>query len=275
MKASGSLAVFAAIFVSISLINARVNDKCHENCDCDDLEVSCRMGKLPLATRDSTFGGYFDPDLTKMYIDNSDSETTSLNDKTRLEPLTQAMLTYEDLVNLTLKGCFIKTIRDDAFSDLVALKYLNLEDNLMETLTSKTFSGLRGLRTLSLKNNRLDQVPSGSLEPLISVVTLNLHGNRFATIQAGAFPKDALIENLDIGGNPNMKEIPPAVDSLKGLDKLYARDCRIGSLRDKWQDKFSGIIEVDLTNNAIPEITNSHFVGLRELKKVSIPIRGW
>ena len=149
---------------------------------------------------------------------------------------------------------------------------LNLEDNLIETLTAKTFFGLRRLRTLSLKNNMLDQVPGGSLEPLISVVTLNLHGNRFATIQAGAFPKDALVENLDIGGNPNMDKIPPAVDSLKRLDKLYARDCRISSLRDKWIEKFPGIIEVDLTNNAIPEITKKHFEGLGELKKVSILI---
>ena len=270
MKARGSFAVFAAISISISLINATVNDKCHERCNCEDLEVSCREGNLALATEGSTFGEYFDPDLTKMYIDNSDSETTSLNDKTRLEPLTQAMLTYEDLVNLTLKGCFIKTIRDDAFSDLVALKYLNLEDNLMETLTSKTFSGLRGLRTLSLKNNRLDQVPGGSLEPLISVVTLNLHGNRFATIQLGAFPQDALIENLDIGGNAKMYEIPPAVDSLWRLDKLYARDSRIGALREKWQDKFPGIVEVDLTNNAIPEITENHFIGLRDLRKLHL-----
>ena len=266
----GWLAVFAAISVTLSLINATANDKCRQHCNCEDLEVSCREGKLPrgLGLGVSSFGKYFDPDLTKMHIDNSESLTSVLSEKTRLDPLTHAMLTYEDLVNLTLKGCFINTVRDDAFSDLVALKYLNLEDNFIETLSSKTFSGLRGLRTLSLKNNRLDQIPSGSLEPLISVVTLNLHGNRFATIQAGAFPEDALIESLDIGGNPNMEKIPNAVDSLWRLDKLYARDCRINALRDRWHDKFPGIVEVDLTNNAIPEITEKHFNGLMDLRRL-------
>ena len=174
------------------------------------------------------------------------------------------------MTDLTLKGCYIETIQDEAFRDIVGLKHLNLEDNMIEALAAKTFSGLRRLQTLTLNNNKLTTVPSGAFEPLISLVALFLHGNLIDTIQAGAFPKPALIENLDIGGNPNIRTIPPAVDALNNLDRLIARDCKISELRDKWITKFPGIIEVDLTNNLIPELRQSHFSQLDKLKKVSV-----
>ena len=256
--------ILLAVLISICVINGAVNDKCHEKCDCEDLNVVCKLGKVP----SESFGDFFDPSVTKMHIDNSDAET-SLNDKTKLEPLTSQILTYEDLTNLTLKDCYIETIDDDAFKDIVALKYLNLDENKITTLTSRSFFGLRHLQSLSMKSNKLSTIPGGAFEPLISVVTLILSNNLIDTIQSGAFPKQALIEYLDIGGNPNIRTIPPAVDALITLDKLIARDCKINELRDNWLQKFPGLIEVDLTNNLIVELKQSHFGGLTELRKVS------
>ena len=268
MRLSRPAAIFVAITISISLSGAAINDRCHENCDCEDLSVTCKIGKLPIGNKEKGFGTYFDPDVTKMHIDNSESET-SLNDKTRLEPLSSDMLTYEDLTNLTLKGCFIETITDEAFKDIVALKHLNLERNMITTLSAKTFFGLRQLQTLSLNFNKLATIPGGAFEPLISVVKLGLHGNLIDTIQAGAFPKNPLMESLDIGGNENMRTIPPSVDALGNLDHLIARDCKINELRENWKDKFPGIIKIDLTNNLIPELKAAHFNELPELKEVS------
>ena len=262
-------AIFVAMAFSISMARAAINDQCHEHCDCEDLSVTCKIGKLPIGTKEEGFGTYFDPDVTKMHIDNSESET-SLNDKTRLEPLSSDMLTYEDLTNLTLKGCFIETIMDDAFQYIVALKHLNLEGNMITTLSAKTFFGLRQLQTLSLNYNKLATIPGGAFEPLISVVKLCLHGNLIDTIQPGAFPKNPLIESLDIGGNENMRTIPASVDALKNLDYLIARNCKISELRENWKDKFPGIVKIDLTNNLIPELKPEHFSDLPELKQVSL-----
>ena len=112
-------------------------------------------------------------------------------------------------------------------------------------------------------------VPSGAFEPLIGVVKLHLHGNSISDIQTGAFPKDPLIESLDIGGNSNLRKIPPAVDALQNLTQLLARNCNIAELRIDWSTKFPGIVEIDLTNNLIPELKKEHFSGLSKLKKVS------
>ena len=260
------VAVFLiSIIASIPFISAV--DDCHKNCDCNGLTVSCVRGKVPLGTKEKGFGTYFAAAVTKMHIDNSDSET-SLEDKTRLDPLTSDALTYENVIELTLKGVYIEVIADNAFQFLVGLTHLYLDDNNIETLSAKTFSGLRQLQTLSLNNNKLNTVPGGSFEPLVSIVNLHLQGNRIDGIQAGAFPKNPLIEVLDISKNPELRAIPQAVDSLSALDKLIARDCKINELRDNLKAKFPGIIEIDLTNNLIPEIRPSHFSELHELKKV-------
>ena len=277
-KASlGNYRKFIAVFIAISVLasitytDGAVNDKCHENCECDDLSVSCIRGKVPLGTKEDGFGTFFDGALTQMHIDNSESET-SRADKTRLEPLTQDALPYENVKDLTLNGVYIETIADNAFELLVGLTHLNLDNNMIVTLSAKSFFGLRQLQTLSINNNKLNTIPGGAFEPLVSIVNLHLQGNLIDTIQAGAFPKKPLIETLDISKNPEMRTIPTAVDALTGLDKLVARDCKINELRDNWKAKFPGIIEVDLTNNLIPEIKKSHFEGLDQLRKVGVGV---
>lgn len=264
LSAVGSIVV-VMILASIISTHGQATDDCHENCECSVTNVVCVRGKVPA----EGFGSFFDVKrVTEMHINNSEAET-SLTDKTRLDPLTQTILTYENLLILSLKGVYIKTINDDAFGLLSSLTHLYLDDNLIDTLTSKTFSGLRQLQTLSLNNNKLKTVPGGSFESLISIVNLHLSDNEIDTIQAGAFPKNPLIEYLDISRNRDLRTIPTSVDSLAKLDRLIARDCKINELRENWAAKFSGLIEVDLTNNLIPELKQTHFTGLAELKKVS------
>ncbi len=74
-------------------------------------------------------------------------------------------------------------IRNETFSQLSRLRYLNLDSNQIETMETGSLDGLYRLKGLTLSYNYLTHLPRGLLRHLDSLERLELHSNQLTELQ--------------------------------------------------------------------------------------------
>ncbi|KAL3271986.1 hypothetical protein HHI36_022455 [Cryptolaemus montrouzieri] len=113
------------------------------------------------------------------------------------------------------------------------MKELTIEYSGVETIDDSAFTHLLHLETLNLQNNKIKQITKELLTPLKNVKEINLKGNLLEKLTTDQFPSLPNLEKLDVGHNP-IKEF-----NLEGIKQLAPKLAEV---------EISGI-EVDTSKN--------------------------
>ncbi|XP_067123576.1 toll-like receptor Tollo [Centruroides vittatus] len=135
-----------------------------------------------------------------------------------------------NLTEINAHYCSIYSLEEDVFSDLINLKYVDLDLNNIErlppnllrnnkvltqflcsfnkitTLPTGIFHGLSELRELNLRSNRLENLPENVFLNLSSLQTLKLSENRLTLLHENTLLPLTRLTHLDLSNN-NLTEI--------------------------------------------------------------------
>ena len=168
-------------------------------------------------------------------------------------------------------------IKDNAFSQLTRLTYLNLNYCGITKVHLNSFVGLAKLQTLELVTNKLPLIPGKTFLPVVSLKTLNLRNNRLATIPrdySNIFNGLTNLKQLDLSSN-QMSSLPTTV--FKPLIKLTFLDLHDNDLGSVIQQDtgvlFSSqknLLSLNLGNNDIITIPDELFKDLTSLENLQL-----
>ena len=142
-----------------------------------------------------TFSAYENKQLAKI-DDNAFSQLKHLTDlylhDNCIESIDKSHFSADltKLKILHLDGNPFKHIREDAFSDLINLQSLSLNNAQLTSLSPKFLVGLNNLKSLSLNNNKLVDfdVVHGILDHLKQIKEIDISGNSFKKVYLIWYP---------------------------------------------------------------------------------------
>ncbi|XP_028031912.1 protein toll-like isoform X1 [Bombyx mandarina] len=179
-------------------------------------------------------------ELPEEFISNSPLRTLSLA-RNQLRALPRSVLRGQtQLTSLTLSYNAVAELAPELFADLRALETFVMDGNELQVLPDSLFSGLRNLTTVSLRNNKISVISMNTFQGATSIRTLDLSYNRLA------FAPDSLYSPLN---------------QLHKLQTLTLAWNNITSIYDDWRYVFVELVKLDLSGNAIGDLTDSdlHF----------------
>lgn len=149
-----------------------------------------------------------------------------------------------NLQTLSLKGCYLHYVDENAFRDLTILTHVDLSNNNLTQVFPKTFDGNNGLKTLKLAHNFIDQLRSYQFPPLRALKTIDLSYNALTMIDQTSFHNlDDSVETVMVNDN-RLTFLQPKVflpltnlKSLKIHNNPWTCDCELKSFRDWAVDK--------------------------------------
>ena len=151
---------------------------------------------------------------------------------------------------LDLNRNFLETVPEGLFEDLRAVEEIYLSGNLLNELPEGTFDGQSAnLSVLDLSANGLETLPEGVLPNLDALVSLSLAGNGLSDLPAGLFDDLAKLEELDLSAN-SLDELPESV--FADLGSLGELDLSGNELKDLPAGVFeglSGLTDLDASDN--------------------------
>ena len=120
-----------------------------------------------------------------------------------------------NLIELSLRDCEIRMLKDEVFKNLTSLEKLDLSFNGISKVCVKSFSGLVNLKELKVLKNEISEIEEGALDHMTNLRNLNLSLNRIDKVN--------FLDGLDSLDVLNLKEnmienIEPSVE--KKLSKL-------------------------------------------------------
>ncbi|XP_076641967.1 leucine-rich repeats and immunoglobulin-like domains protein 3 [Halictus rubicundus] len=134
----------------------------------------------------------------------------------------------------------------DLFTNLKALRILELNRNELQTILGLSFKGLTSLKELRLKRNKIENLEPGAFWPLKTLTILQLDFNLLTTVRKGS------------------------MFGLDGLQKLTLSHNRIRTIETQAWDLCQEIVELDLSHNEIGFIEQDTFEYLKKLEKLKI-----
>ncbi|RZF37364.1 hypothetical protein LSTR_LSTR010459 [Laodelphax striatellus] len=144
----------------------------------------------------------------------------------RLRALPTAALTaLPHLEALNLGSNLISSIPVNSFPDLGSLIILLMKRNQISTIDEDAFSNLTALRVLELDDNLLTHIPI-ALTKLTALQELSVSGNRIKFVAGGILQRAPSLSLLELKGNPLVGVDPLAFSALPKLRKLILSEAR-------------------------------------------------
>ena len=173
---------------------------------------------------------------------------------------------------LSLSGSSIKTLQEDDFAGLTALRSLYLNNNGLTELPMGVFAGLTALEDLYLEHNSLTELPLGVFAGLTALDDLYLEHNRLTELPLGVFA-DLPLEGLYLNDN-SLAELPLGVFADLPLAYLYLDN---NNLMELSADIFSGLPSLQalrLSGNSLTALPEGVFAGLTALSSLYLNDNG-
>jgi len=143
------------------------------------------------------------------------------------------------LQKISLKGCNIQRIHENAFSKLKILTEVNLASNNLTKLHPKTFDGNDRLHSLVLSGNQISNLMPYQFPPLRALKKIDLSNTGLKTIDKKAFMNlGDSVESVSIDGNRLRNIREETFLNLQNLKHLQLHnnpwlcDCRLKNFRD-------------------------------------------
>ncbi|KAI4474599.1 hypothetical protein M0804_014763 [Polistes exclamans] len=195
-----------------------------------------------------------------------------------------------NLSGVQLNNNGISSLPENLFWGSSALQYIFLNDNSLVTLPKRIFRGLGQVRKLSIRNNKIETLPDKIFEDMEELGILDLSDNQIARLSKNLFlGMDSLYElnmernqlkfiytdsliplkNLQIARlSHNPLKLPNIEGKLsvfytnQDLEELYLSNTSINSFFDDWSSGNNNLKLLNLSHNAISNITFEEKVAL-------------
>ncbi|XP_066273238.1 leucine-rich repeat-containing protein 4-like [Branchiostoma lanceolatum] len=156
-------------------------------------------------------------------------------------------------------------VQPGAFSNLIHLEDLLLDNNQLASIQSGTFSNLPKLRDLVVRQNHLSSIQPGSFSNLPSLKVLSLVDNKLTDIPPGVFSNVPKLERLYLSVNHLTNINPNSFSNLK-LRILDFSENRIANIEPNTFSKIPTLEELDIDSNQITNIMPGAFANLPQLQ---------
>ncbi|KAJ8681551.1 hypothetical protein QAD02_017343 [Eretmocerus hayati] len=186
----------------------------------------------------------------------------------RLEPA--SIVHCPKLVSVSLANNRIAHVDNAAFQGLSGLRFLHLEFNKLTKLDFQAFadSGAPDF-SLNVSYNSISMLfPSRSQMP--NLTRLDLGFNNLTHLPTDIFGNTPQLRTINLQNN-FLTTIEPGIFALKSLATLSLRDNRLESLRrQSFGGQLEGLQQLDLSGNALSQLTNEQFRQLRSLRVLNL-----
>ncbi|XP_078517459.1 leucine-rich repeat and fibronectin type III domain-containing protein 1 [Lissotriton helveticus] len=158
-------------------------------------------------------------------------------------------------VELRLTDNFITIIRRKDFVNMTNLVHLTLSRNTISQIMPLAFSDLRALRALQMNNNRLAALRNEHFKGLGNLRHLILGNNQINTIEPGSFNEFmATIEDLDLSYN-NLETLPwEAIGQMVNLNTLTLDHNLIDHIAEGTFSMLHKLVRLDMTSNRLHKL---------------------
>lgn len=109
---------------------------------------------------------------------------------------------FPSLHSLNLSGNALLTLSPAVFSNLGALRLLDVSSCSITHLHTDTFKGLESLHTLLLRNNSLQELEVPFFLPLRGLLHLDLRSNALLSMDALTLQLMEAVPEVQLDGNP-------------------------------------------------------------------------
>ncbi|TWW64417.1 Leucine-rich repeat-containing G-protein coupled receptor 5A [Takifugu flavidus] len=145
-----------------------------------------------------------------------------------------------------------------------------LAGNHLSIIPRGAFSGLLNLKLLMLQNNNLTSVPAEAFNDLQNLQSLRLDANHISDVPAGSFSGLRSLRHLWLDDNA-LEEVP--VEALSHLPVLQAMTLalnHISHIPDHAFSKLGRLVVLHLNNNRIVSMGTNCFQGLHSLETLDL-----
>ncbi|XP_066249057.1 chondroadherin-like [Euwallacea similis] len=169
----------------------------------------------------------------------------------------------EDLDELTIGKCKLKTIEAGAFKNIPMLRRLSLKGNFLEEIAEGVFNNLR-ISMLDLSQNRIKLIRDEALNHMPNLLNINLADNAIRKWNKRWFYQVPLLTRISMQNN-SVETIPSkAFPNLKG-------EKRFGKIRLTLNLIFSHNQIKEIEDNAFEGIENINNLWLDHNKIINFP----
>jgi len=198
------------------------------------------------------------------------------------------------IINLDISNCQIKSLMDSSFVGMVYMKNLNMADNMITNLHPAVFKGIKKLERLDLQNNSITAIVGYTFTNLTSLTNLNLKNNKIKFLEETAFLGLTSLVDLDLSFNQlaNIKGAFDNLTSLQTLDlshnliqviqpgdlswnisnviNLNLAYNKLGILKENAFNTLENLVTLDLSYNEIFEVVPKAFTNLEKLELLNM-----
>ncbi|XP_068617354.1 toll-like receptor 7 [Battus philenor] len=202
---------------------------------------------------------------TLQSIDLSHNDIMSL-------PADSEILHLRRLTQLFLQNNKINELPGDVFSDLLALKVVNLSENAINYLPENLFQNTREIREIYLKNNELEILPKRIFNRLEQLLVLDLSANKLKSdhIEDETFGGLIRLIVLDLSHNAIVRIAQNMFKDLFFLQILNLSNNTIGHIEDNAFLPLFNLHSLNLGQNKLNTIDDHVFNGLFILNKLNL-----
>lgn len=155
---------------------------------------------------------------------------------------------------ISIQNCGVLNIAENTFSGLSQLNTLRLNGVAIPKLTSYVFSGLGNLGTLEWVSSGIEHISTNALPS--SLWSLTLRNNSIGFVSRNMFSKSISLSHLDLSDNNITIVSQNAFSNVWTLRYLYLQNNKIKTFTRKHLEGNKGLLELDISDNKIADITN-------------------
>ena len=195
-----------------------------------------------------------------------DALVEAIREVSNCAEVTTAHLT--GVIQLSLGGAGITTLRENDFNGLSSLEFLSLNSNSLRSFPEGVFSELGSLKVLWLRDNPLEALPESIFQGLDSLQSLLLDDIELRTLPEGIFRGLNNLDQLWLYGN-SLGSLPHGVfDGLNSLRELLLSDNEFNVLPEGAFRGLSTLETLWLDGNALSSLPEEIFQGLSSLRSL-------
>jgi len=165
--------------------------------------------------------------------------------------------------------CSIKSVSNLNLKGLSKNKKINLEKNNLETIEENAFDDLVNLRYLYLDENKITQLPSNIFDNNQQLDFLYLKQNQLTNLNVDIFKNNKKIALLHLSDN-KLQTLPSEIlEGFTLLRQLWLKSNEIVDLPPHIFDSCESLIDIDLSRNKIKTIDINLLANLNALREIS------
>lgn len=181
---------------------------------------------------------------------------------------------YNESYNkLTIKNSLVKKIDSNLFHKncVDRLQQLQILNTPVTTITSTAFTHLVNLNTITIDNINIKTIKSNTFSslPLLKTVVLT-NNTKLSSLSKKSFNNLIKLNSVQIDNNLKLKEIVQWFVAVPNIAKISLQNCAIKSIIKSGFNELTNLTELNLSQNRLTSIATKRFDPLINLKTLNL-----